>query len=177
LGEFAKELAWLQTVLPSPLNQEGGALGQDRASKLAFARVFCHNDLLSGNILFLAKESRVQLIDFEYGGYNYRAFDMANHFCEHAGFGFELEKWWPAAPVRRHFYRAYLRALGEPELDDAGLLVLDGWTCKMALCANAMWFLWAVLQAKHSVIDVDFLDYARKRRAGFFLQKKMFFGL
>lgn len=28
---------------------------------------------------------RVQFIDFEYGGYNHRGFDIGNHFCEYAG--------------------------------------------------------------------------------------------
>ena len=28
---------------------------------------------------------QIQLIDFEYGGTNYVAFDMTNHFNEHAG--------------------------------------------------------------------------------------------
>ncbi len=30
------------------------------------------------------------------GGYNYIAFDIANHFCEYAGFDFDLEKWYPS---------------------------------------------------------------------------------
>jgi thiamine kinase-like enzyme len=29
--------------------------------------VFCHNDLLSGNVLDVDAESRVQIIDYEYG--------------------------------------------------------------------------------------------------------------
>lgn len=80
--------------------------------------VFCHNDLLSGNILHVpatattnnnpntnnnststsdattnnttgevpSESPQVTLIDFEYGSLNYRAFDIANHFCESAGF-------------------------------------------------------------------------------------------
>lgn len=51
--------------------------------------VFSHNDLHQGNIL-LAKLSkkrptlneRIVFIDFEYCSYNYRAYDIANHFCE-----------------------------------------------------------------------------------------------
>ena len=30
------------------------------------------------------------------GGYNYIAFDIANHFCEYAGFDFDLERWYPS---------------------------------------------------------------------------------
>ena len=29
----------------------------------------------------------VGLVDYEYGGPNYLAFDIADHFCEHAGKG------------------------------------------------------------------------------------------
>ena len=28
---------------------------------------------------------KISFIDFEYVGYNYLAFDIANHFCEYAG--------------------------------------------------------------------------------------------
>lgn len=47
--------------------------------------VFCHNDLLAGNVLLLGGSSersvedmadlKVQLIDFEYGCYSFRGFD------------------------------------------------------------------------------------------------------
>ena len=46
--------------------------------------VFCHNDLLAGNIMLIGK-SEIQLIDFEYGGANHRGFDIANHWNEWAG--------------------------------------------------------------------------------------------
>ncbi|CAB3375068.1 Hypothetical predicted protein [Cloeon dipterum] len=48
--------------------------------------VFCHNDLQEGNILLRDDASSpsdsLVPIDFEYCAYNYRAFDLANHFCE-----------------------------------------------------------------------------------------------
>eukprot|EP00466_Bigelowiella_natans_P018461 jgi/Bigna1/80941/fgenesh1_pg.76_\ len=47
--------------------------------------VFCHNDLLCGNILKAPGNESVKLIDFEYGGLGYRGFDIANHFNEWAG--------------------------------------------------------------------------------------------
>ena len=42
--------------------------------------VFCHNDALAGNILIDQGTGDVHLIDFEYGGCNYRGFDIANHW-------------------------------------------------------------------------------------------------
>lgn len=58
--------------------------------------VFGHNDLLSGNFLVLQAPDThpddadlngpLTLIDFEYGAYTYRGFDIGNHFNEYAGF-------------------------------------------------------------------------------------------
>ncbi|XP_060158830.1 choline kinase alpha isoform X6 [Globicephala melas] len=49
--------------------------------------VFCHNDCQEGNILLLegrenSENQKLMLIDFEYSSYNYRGFDIGNHFCE-----------------------------------------------------------------------------------------------
>jgi choline/ethanolamine kinase len=53
--------------------------------------MFCHNDMQEGNILLccgdMTDEEALQdphlvLIDFEYCSYNYRGFDLANHFLE-----------------------------------------------------------------------------------------------
>lgn len=49
--------------------------------------VFCHNDCQEGNILLLegrenSDGQKLMLIDFEYSSYNYRGFDIGNHFCE-----------------------------------------------------------------------------------------------
>lgn len=43
--------------------------------------VFCHNDLNAGNML-LDSKSNIVIIDYEYGSYNYRGFDLGNFFCE-----------------------------------------------------------------------------------------------
>jgi thiamine kinase-like enzyme len=59
--------------------------------------VFCHNDvgiflcfsrhltfiqLQHGNILKHHQTEELQIIDFEYAGYNPKGYDIANHFCE-----------------------------------------------------------------------------------------------
>ncbi|KAF9028401.1 hypothetical protein CPC16_004845 [Podila verticillata] len=45
--------------------------------------VFAHNDTQYGNILrALDEDGELVVIDFEYAGYNTRAFDIGNHFCE-----------------------------------------------------------------------------------------------
>lgn len=84
--------------------------------------VFSHNDLHQGNIL-LAKyskrrptsEERIVFIDFEYCSYNYRAYDIANHFCEwcfeydtphYPHFMFFADRF-PSVDIQRDFVRNY----------------------------------------------------------------------
>lgn len=99
-----------QYVLARRSDSTEGAdpVNQERARGRAFGlqEVMCHNDLLSGNILLRTakssassdtggaddsagdeggrgdkgSEKRVFLIDYEYAAYNFRAFDLANHF-------------------------------------------------------------------------------------------------
>jgi thiamine kinase-like enzyme len=59
-----------------------------KGKRFAFENVLCHNDVLSGNVLLepttdgqISGDPKITLIDYEYSGYNYRAFDIANHFC------------------------------------------------------------------------------------------------
>lgn len=70
--------------------------------------VFGHNDLLSGNILILQqpgfdpaapdRDGRIVFIDYEYGAYTYRDFDIGNHFTEYAGFDGDYDRW--VGPLR-----------------------------------------------------------------------------
>lgn len=50
--------------------------------------VFSHNDLQEGNILITndsinSDQPNLVLIDYEYCSYNYRGFELANHFLEY----------------------------------------------------------------------------------------------
>jgi ethanolamine kinase len=47
--------------------------------------VFCHNDLLLGNVVYNEAKNSVTFIDYEYAAYNHQAFDIGNHFNEFAG--------------------------------------------------------------------------------------------
>ncbi|CAI8035050.1 Ethanolamine kinase 2 [Geodia barretti] len=51
--------------------------------------VFCHNDLLCGNLIFDSSTGNVSMVDYEYGGPNLAAYDIGNHFCEFAGVSLE----------------------------------------------------------------------------------------
>jgi ethanolamine kinase len=70
--------------------------------------VFGHNDLLSGNLLVAQEpgfdpaaadlDRPVTVIDFEYGAYTYRGFDIGNHFNEYAGFECDYTRWVGTSP-------------------------------------------------------------------------------
>ncbi|KAL7189712.1 hypothetical protein ACSBR1_039367 [Camellia fascicularis] len=72
--------------------------------------VFAHNDLLSGNLMLNDEEEKLYFIDFEYGSYNYRGFDIGNHFNEYAGYDCDYSLY-PSKEEQYHFFRHYL----EPE--------------------------------------------------------------
>ena len=117
------ELAWLQTTITNlSQNLLVSALNdRNRGLLHAFQLVLCHNDLLSGNILLYdaAQHSAaytgtirdVYLIDYEYAAYNYRAFDIGNHFCEFGGFDFDIVNEFPTEDVRKEFIAVYLTGI------------------------------------------------------------------
>ena len=53
----------------------------------------------------------ITLIDFEYAGYNCRAWDLANHFNEFAGFDFNIEKDFPTREQRLKFLKNYVKGV------------------------------------------------------------------
>ena len=186
-----EELEWLCTVLPSPRNAYGAEWVEMQqvddagaAARFALKPVFCHNDLVSGNVLVdtAATPPRCQLIDFEYAGYNFRAYDVANHFNNYNGFD---EYWGPlqATPHHmRHFWQAYMahspdgvevsRGLRDPTADSEFMNQLLKWTALLAMASHLMWGFWCVVQARHSLAQqIDFLDYARIRFAAYFYLK------
>mmetsp|Transcript_17447 Transcript_17447/g.59269 ORF Transcript_17447/g.59269 Transcript_17447/m.59269 type:complete len:378 (+) Transcript_17447:75-1208(+) len=135
---------------------------------MAWELVLTHNDMLSGNILWSEGWPRVRLIDYEYAGPSYRAYDMANHFCEHAGFSADFEAGFPGEDVRRRFLAAYLRGSGvEPAQADGG--AAEGWEVALehfVLLSHLFWGVWSLVQASLSSIDFDFLGYAELRKTG-----------
>ena len=170
---------WLDTAEREVGAQEGAAGGAPPAFDFATWRaelawledfcarvdspvVFCHNDALAANFMVgvppeeggvLAADgaTRVQLIDFEYGGYSYRGFDLGNHFVEYAGFECDWSRY-PAEARRRAFCKEYL---GEDASDEqVSALVLEA--SAFALASHQFWGIWAALQSVHSKIDFDY---------------------
>jgi ethanolamine kinase len=137
--------------------------------------VFAHNDLLNGNILKPANDNtRVVFVDMEYGGYNYRGFDIGNHFCEFAGFDFaKIWTCYPNKAAQYNFFEAYLQASRDgARVEDHELDRMYIEVNRFALAAHLFWGTWAVIQGRYSKINFDYLYYARLRFEAYFTFKE-----
>lgn len=128
----------------------------------------CHNDLQHGNIL-LTDTGKIVFIDYEYGGMNYAAYDIANHFCEWASdfteanslphiMNFELK--YPILAEREQFIRAYLAESNSSTSD------INEWIKaveEFKELSHLLWAYWGIIQANNSTIDFDYLGYSLMR--------------
>ncbi|XP_039617443.1 choline/ethanolamine kinase [Polypterus senegalus] len=155
--------------------------------------VFCHNDVQEGNILMLANQDvssseKLMLIDFEYSSYNYRGFDIGNHFCEWV-YDYTYNQWpffkanlenYPNRQQQLHFIRHYLseNAVNNANIaheDQAKIeeeMIIE--SNRFALASHFMWGLWSIIQAKLSTIEFGYMDYALCRFEAYFQQKALF---
>ncbi len=107
---------------------------------------FCHNDLTFGNIL---QNDDIHFIDFEYAGYNYRHYEIANLFCEYMGLYLDPFKF-PTNEETLAFINNY------EGLDLKKILFYVDFS-------HVFWGLWAFYQHENSKIEFDYLDYCKKR--------------
>mmetsp|Transcript_10434 Transcript_10434/g.15808 ORF Transcript_10434/g.15808 Transcript_10434/m.15808 type:complete len:418 (-) Transcript_10434:105-1358(-) len=173
LGKIENELNWLkETVIPADA-----------------AISFCHNDLLSANIMKHSQSGEIKLIDFEYGGVNYSSFDIANHFNEHAGGtdkkdGVPDYELFPDDKQQREFITTYVRktySLRNSSADDVeeGSKELEEEIDTLCIEVQAFvlvnhlyWGLWAVNQsAAEGTDEFDYLAYAFNRFARYTEEK------
>lgn len=171
---FPAELEWLRKFL----------------SKIPSRVVFCHNDMQEGNILLCCdnmsdkealQDPRLVLIDFEYCSYNYRGFDLANHFLEwvydytnSAQPYFSVNKQnYPTREQQLMFVRTYLRHAGRrseqpTEREEEALLrEIEAFS----LASHLFWGLWSAVNAKLSQIPFGYWEYAIERLESYFQLK------
>ncbi|XP_055470536.1 choline kinase alpha isoform X1 [Psammomys obesus] len=153
--------------------------------------VFCHNDCQEGNILLLegrenSEKQKLMLIDFEYSSYNYRGFDIGNHFCEWM-YDYTYEKYpffraniqkYPTRKQQLHFISSYLstfqndfESLSSEEqsaIKEDMLIEVN----RFALASHFFWGLWSIVQAKISSIEFGYMEYAQARFDAYFHQKR-----
>ncbi|XP_061420356.1 choline/ethanolamine kinase-like [Lethenteron reissneri] len=152
--------------------------------------VFCHNDCQEGNILLLdessEKSKKLMIIDFEYCSYNYRGFDIGNHFCEWI-YDYACDTWpyfhsdakrYPTLDQQTHFLRNYIMENQGREHNisaaqsDKHVAQMLFEVNRFALASHFYWGLWAILQAKMSSISFGYLEYAQDRFKMYFAQKR-----
>uniref|UniRef100_A0A672GH70 Ethanolamine kinase n=1 Tax=Salarias fasciatus TaxID=181472 RepID=A0A672GH70_SALFA len=151
--------------------------------------VFCHNDVQEGNILILDKRDhspteRLMLIDFEYSSYNYRGFDLGNHFCEWM-YDYTYNEWpffkaspenYPTREQQLLFVRSYLAEhrkdsnVDQRQMEEDMIIEAN----RYALASHFLWGLWSIIQAKLSKIEFGYMDYSQSRFDAYFKQKKLF---
>lgn len=191
LGKIESEVENFITSYSSASCKDDEDSGDSTAS-MKNGIVFCHNDLLAANIMRHPQTNKIQLIDFEYGGTNYAAFDIANHFNEHAG-GTSVEEngetdytRFPSPERQKNFCKEYVRMakhfesmtsdLTESSIDNGtddknsdGLreeevASLMEQVQKFILVNHLYWGLWAVNQAAEEGCDeFDYINYATNR--------------
>lgn len=170
-----------------------------------FPVVFCHNDLQENNILVLDKpgeEGAYELlpIDYEYAGYNYRAFDVGNHFNEwcydytvqdppYYSYNYDL---YPSRDQQAFFWNAYydadcaernnssdsasLGSVNDLPRQENGDLDLDKlWveTAYGSLYSHLFWTAWSLVQSQISSIRFRFDEYASSRMDAYHRLKKV----
>lgn len=128
--------------------------------KLDSPIVFSHNDLLYGNIIFDEQKEEAHFIDYEYGCYAFRGFDIGNHFNEFAGF--ECEYWrYPTKEFQFKWYHWYLTEVNNGvKPTDAEKERLYKEVDGFSLASHYYWGLWAMIQAMVSDIDFNYMEYA-----------------
>ncbi|KAJ3029909.1 UNVERIFIED_CONTAM: Ethanolamine kinase 1 [Siphonaria sp. JEL0065] len=149
-------------------------------AKFASPLVFSHGDVNPNNIIYNSTTERVDFIDYEYGSYNPRGFDIGNHFCEHAGFDCEWDLY-PDKEFQRKFLRAYLEAWnegeGEKTVTEEEVNKLYAEVNKYSLAANLGWAIWGLVQAEISDLDFDYTSYSKLRLDEYFRRKDEFLKL
>ncbi|XP_034018837.1 ethanolamine kinase 1 [Thalassophryne amazonica] len=149
---------------------------QQSVSVLGSPVVLCHNDLLCKNIIYNEDGDSVKFIDYEYAGYNYQAYDIGNHFNEFAGLNEVDYSHYPERAFQLQWLRSYLEAYKELKgqhsaVTDREVEVLYVQVNRFALASHFFWGLWALIQAKVSTIEFDFLGYAVLRFDQYFKMK------
>lgn len=131
--------------------------------KLKSPILFCHNDLLLGNVIYTEESNKVTFIDYEYAEPNHQAFDIGNHFTEFPGIGFNFETTidytkYPSREFQLEWLKVYLQEFrGSSNISDDEIEILYKQVNKFALASHFLWTCWSLIQAEHSTINFDFI--------------------
>jgi len=127
--------------------------------------VFSHNDAMPANMV-VTNTGTVRLIDLEYSGPNYAAFDIANLFNEWIGFDLQNMDFvgnYPTEEKVEDWLTHYLTQFNGERPDMNTLKDLRAEVQRFSKVNHLVWSTWSVIQAVSSSIDYDYFEYARIR--------------
>jgi len=161
--------------------------------------VFSHNDINTGNILVREDGSNwdpVVFIDYEFASYNYRGFDIANHFNEwmydygRKDFPYyhrNIDKY-PTIKEQERWVRMYIKTfleqqkmqqenngssneksvINEQHFQDSHILTE---VAVFSLASHLLWTLWSLKQAQNSNIPFAYYSFAKDRLEDYTMHK------
>jgi len=116
-------------------------------------KVFCHNDLVSENIL-LDKNNNIHIIDYEYAGNNYFGLEISNHIIY---YNFENTS------VDNIEIIKFLREYNKTEPSKIDLEILDYFINLTYLT----WLLWALITKDNREIEYDYKKFIEICKANY----------
>uniref|UniRef100_A0A8D0Y282 ethanolamine kinase n=2 Tax=Sus scrofa TaxID=9823 RepID=A0A8D0Y282_PIG len=149
--------------IPSPqILQEEMTWMKDILSNLGSPVVLCHNDLLCKNIIYNEKQGRYLTLAVS------KVFSLCVSDVDYSLY--------PSRELQGQWLRSYLEAYKEykgfgTEVTEKEVEILFIQVNQFALASHFFWGLWALIQAKYSTIDFDFLGYAIVRFNQYFKMK------
>uniref|UniRef100_T1HFI9 Choline kinase n=3 Tax=Rhodnius TaxID=13248 RepID=T1HFI9_RHOPR len=161
---------------------------RNHLSKIYSPVVFCHNDLQQGNILRREDQPKhsstgLVLIDFEYCSYNFRGFDLANHFIEwmydytnpeYPHYHVNKKNYCSVEQMQK-FIEKYLSSLnanggiGKPEVNNVSAIMRE--ISHYSLASHFFWGIWSIVNARVSKIPFGYWDYAQERLSTYYKLK------
>lgn len=165
----------------------GGINGNPRKRSLADTSLSDETiDSTSNDELTSKQEPELMIIDFEYCAYNYRAFDIANHFLEWT-YDYTNDKFpffhhrpsdYPNAQQIDNFISTYLTNTEAaedknyvPTAEEKEQLLEE--IALFSLASHLLWFSWALVNINQE-IEFGYLEYAEIRLKEYFEAKRRY---
>jgi thiamine kinase-like enzyme len=184
LQTLKTEWKWLKSqleIIPSTASPI-----QAQAFNLIRQVTLTHMDCQSLNILKDASNS-IRLIDFEYAGWNPRAADIANTFCEYCDMNnlcARYQEEYPSDQQQNVYLKAYVQH-AKPEMAEQlsrdtqwepFLATLRAEVGRFSVLSHLGWSIWSIVKAKEeSGIEFDYMAYSHHRWDGYLFAKNKFF--
>lgn len=178
-----KHKRYTQIIRPKHVLEKEQQELWDHLEALNSPIVFCHNDLLPKNIIYNEEEGSIHFIDYEIAMYNHEHYDIGTHFCEYAGIDVMDFSRYPDKAYQLNWIRHYLECQAQlnghtPEsVTDRDIEECYVKTNKFALASHFFDGIWGLVQAKHSKLDFDFLQYSSRKLGEYFARKEETFAL